>query len=147
MAKPFLGRTGSPEGRGVEAEEHRAATAQEMSPACRAREKRRRKRKYQNRLHIAIGETRVLRPRSARRWFYRQARKDANGGDRMCKLRGRRRGCDRGSSEKGYLCPRRAQLPFLPGVSSCEAMRACEVLGTLFVIALFGLRWRDFSLQ
>jgi len=46
--------------RGGKAEERRAARAQEMSPACRAREKRRRKRKYQNHFRTAIDETQDL---------------------------------------------------------------------------------------
>ena len=70
--------------RGGKAEERRAARAQEISAACRAREKRRRKKKYQNCLCMAIGETREMRLRTTARWFHRQAWKDANGSNRIC---------------------------------------------------------------
>jgi hypothetical protein len=58
MAKLF-GRDRKPRRvpRGGKAEELRAARAQEMSPAWRARKKRQQKRKYQNLLGTATGET------------------------------------------------------------------------------------------
>jgi hypothetical protein len=87
MANLFGGTETRRVPRSGKAEECRAARAQEMSPACRAREKRRRKGIIRTALRTAIGEMREMRPRTTARWFQGQQWKDVDGGDGMCRQR------------------------------------------------------------
>jgi hypothetical protein len=57
-ARSFWEETGNPVGRAAEAEERRAARAQEKLPACRARERARRKRTDKNRSCRVLGSER-----------------------------------------------------------------------------------------
>ncbi len=54
----LFGRKRKPVGRAAEAEERRAARAQEKLPACRARERARRKRTDKNRSYRVLGSER-----------------------------------------------------------------------------------------
>jgi hypothetical protein len=72
-----------------------------MSPACHAREKRRRKRKYRNRARIAIGETQNLRSRTRQGGFKAKGKKTRRPASERAKGERAKGVCSRSRARKG----------------------------------------------